>query len=69
MYVKVQLFRKIRGGRTSEEIVTHASSFAFHSFLNWEPMKLLCKRGAVFMVCSTFVDSSRSGKTKRERGR
>ena len=32
-------------------------------------MKLLCKRGAVFMVCSTFVDSSRSGETWRERGR
>ena len=38
MYVRVQLFRKIRGDRTSDEVVTHASSFAFHSFPNWEPM-------------------------------
>lgn len=67
----MQSFRKIRlrGGRTSHEVVTHASNFAFHSFPNWEPMKLQCKRGAVFMVYSTFVDSSRSVETWMKRGR
>ena len=33
--------QKIRGDRTCDSVVTHASSFVFDSFKDWEPEKLL----------------------------
>ena len=39
--VKVSKLRKIRGSGTCDCVVTHASSFVFYSFRNWEPVELL----------------------------
>ena len=34
-------------------VVTHASSFVFYSFINWEPVELLEERCAVLMAWSS----------------
>ena len=55
--------RRIRGSGTCDCVATHASSFAFYPFRNWEPVELLQERCAVLMAwsseneaCSSILD-------------
>ena len=55
--------QKIRGSGTCDCVVTHASSFVFYPFRNWEPVELLQERCAVLMArsseneaCSSILD-------------
>ena len=60
----VQLqFRKVRGGGTSDRVVTHTGSFVFNAFRNRKPMKLLQEGCTVLLTwwsenktCSSILD-------------
>ena len=39
--MRVSELRNIRGSRTCDCVVTHASSCVFYPFRNWEPVELL----------------------------